>query len=481
MITSSVPDNSQTRGTLSVPSEGHAFKSLRTIFIIVDSGMAIRNILRTDVYRILKSCRNLRIVIFSPLSEDPDFRQEVAGENIFIEPLQKWKAGLLVKSIRSLRKDVWSEKHDVIRFKEKRAKRKNRLGRALVYGLLQRDDAADRTDRALEKLDRWEAKLTPPLATGFFEKYQPDLVLYCTIYSKDLSIEIAAKQRNVKSCAYILSWDNPTTKGPFPVRPDRAIVWNNIMRDELLRYHEFPERDIFVAGPPQFDIYKEHSGYLSREQFLSKWKLDPGKRLITYTTGAPALFPFEHEIVEQLYGRMQSGAFKQPCQLMVRVHPKDFHEVYQRFENKPDLVLQHAGRKGKTDDTWNPSRQDMFELGETMKYSDVVLNIVSTTTIDAACFDTPVVNIAFDGFSTLPYEKSCRRFYEFNHYKKIVETGGVVLANDIDETVSLTQRYLDNPKLEAEGRARIREEQCYRFDGKAGHRIAEYLIRYLEE
>jgi hypothetical protein len=248
-----------------------------------------------------------------------------------------------------------------------------------------------------------------------------------------------------------------------------------------MRYHDFPEKDIFVAGPPQFDLYYDPSQYLSRAAFFEKWKLDPAKRLITYTTGAPALFPFEHEIVQMLYDKMQNGAFKQPCQLMVRVHPKDRYDIYERFEGKPGLVLQLAGRKGKTDDTWNPSRQDMFELGETMKYSDVVLNIVSTTTIDAACFDTPVVNIAFDGFSTLPHEKSCRRFYNFNHYKKIVETGGVKIANDLAETISLTQRYLDNPKLEADGRARIREEQCYKFDGKAGERIARYLIDLIEE
>src|SRR5262245_25945548 len=165
----------------SAASEAYVFTSLKTIFIIVDSGMAIRNILRTDVYRILKACKNLRIVIFSPLANDTDFLNEVAGENVVVEPLQQWKAGPLVKSIRSLRKDVWSEKHDVIRFKEKRASRKSRLGRAVVYGLLLRDSSPDRTDRALEKLDHWEAKFTPSLARNFFDKYKPDLVFYSTI------------------------------------------------------------------------------------------------------------------------------------------------------------------------------------------------------------------------------------------------------------------------------------------------------------
>lgn len=459
--------------------QGYDFDRLKTIFIVVDSGMSIRNILRTDVYKVLRACKNLRVVIFSPLMDD-DFREEVGGENVFLEPLQKWKAGPIVKSLRSFRKDVWSEKHDVVRFREKRASRKGRIGRAVVYNLFLRDKGPDRVERALEKIEHWEAKFTPLLAKEYFQKYKPDLVFYTTIYSKDLSVEIAAKQHGVKSCAFIVSWDNPTTKGPFPVRPDRAIIWNNVMRDELLRYHDFPPEHLFVSGPPQFDIYTDPAPYATREEFFRKWGLEPNKKLITYTTGTPGMLPFEHETVELLYEKIKAGAFKEPCQLMVRLHPKDVYDVYKRFENLPGLVLQTAGRRGKTNDSWNPTQEDMYGLAETMTYSDVVVNVASTITIDAACFDTPVVNVAFDGFSTKPYEKSCKRYYNFNHYKKIVETGGITIAESIDQTVEQIQRYLDNPKLESEGRARIRDEQCYKLDGHSGERIGRYLIELLK-
>jgi hypothetical protein len=458
---------------------GHAFATLKTIFIVVDSGMAIRNILRTDVYKVLRACKNLRVVIFSPLMDD-DFRNEVGGENVFLEPLQKWKAGPIVKSLRSFRKDVWSEKHAVVRFREKRASRRGRFGRSLVYNLLLRERGEDRVDRALEKIERWEARFTRKLASRYFDKYQPDLVFYTTIYSKDLAVEIGAAQRGVKSCAFILSWDNPTTKGPFPVRPDRAILWNNVMRDELINFHDFPAKHLFVSGPPQFDIYTDHTPYASREEFFREWGLDPEKKLITYTTGTPGMLPFEHETVELLHRKMISGALKQPWQLIVRLHPKDLYDTYKRFEGKPGLVLQRPGRRGNTNDSWNPTRDDMFGLAETMLYSDVVVNIASTITIDAACFDTPVVNVAWDGVSEKPYEKSCKRYYDFNHYKKVVETGGIKIAENLDETMALIQRYLDDPTLEAAGRARIRDEQCYKFDGKAGERIGNYLIELLK-
>lgn len=463
---------------LAAAPAGFAFDRPKTIFLIVDSGMAIRNILRTDAYKVLRACSNLRIVIFSPL-DDADFKQEAGGENVVFEPLRKWKAGPLVKTLRSLRKDVWSEKHDLTRFREKRSSGKGALGRAFVYGLLSRDRSENRIDRAVEKLERLEARFTPRLGTEPLDKYQPDLVLYSTVYSKDLDIEIGAHQRGIKTCAYVVSWDNPTTKGPFPFRPDRAIVWNEIMRDELVAYHGFNPEQVFVSGPPQFDIYAQKAALLSREDFFRKWKLDPARKLITYTTGTVSLLPFDHEIVELLYSRLGT-AFKQPCQLLVRLHPKDDPALYTKFEGKPDLILQMPGRKGKTDDSWNPSRGDMLDLAETLAHSDVAVNIASTITIEAACFDIPIVNVAFDGHTQLPYEKSCRRIYDFNHYRKIVATGGAPITNNLEETVAQIQRYLDNPRLDAEGRARIVREQCYQFDGHAGERIGRCLADLLQ-
>ena len=455
--------------------------SLKTIFIIVDSGMAIRNILRTDLYRGLRTCKNLRIVIFSPLM-DEDFRKEVGADNVnvILEPLQKWKAGPLVKILRSLRKDVWSDKHNLTRFREKRASRKGQLGRAVAYNLFLRGSGENRIDRALEKISGWEKKLTPALGDEYFDKYKPDLVFYSTIYSQNLALEYGARQRNIKTCAYVVSWDNPTTKGPFPVRPDRAIIWNKIMREELLQYHDFAPEELFVSGPPQFDIYHDTSNYISRDDFFRKWNLDPARRLITYTTGTVQLFPLEHENVEDIYRKVAGGAFRQPCQMLLRLHPKHDYERFKIFENRPLLTVQLPGRRGKTDDLWNPSREDMYGLGETMFHSDVVVNIASTITIDAACFDKPVVNVAYDGFSGLkPYARSCRRIYDFDHYKRVVETGGAKMTFNIDETVTAIQRYLDDPSLERAGRARIVQEQCCYFDGQSGQRIARYLIELL--
>jgi hypothetical protein len=450
-----------------------------TVFIILDAGTAIRNILRTDVLKTLQADPAIRIVIFSPLT-DEEFKGEFERENVVVEPLQNWKGNSPVKMFRSLRKDIWIRKFDLRRFKEKRSRKGRKLS-ALALDLLLGNAQPEKIDRIVARLQRLEEKFTPALGEEYFQKYQPDLVFYTTLYSKDLCLEIAARARGVKAVAFVLSWDNPTTKGPFPVRPDRLVAWNTILRDEALKYHGLREDQICVAGVPQFDIYCDRERFRSRAEFFRKWNLDPSKKLITYTTGTPGTAPFDDEIVDLLYQKLRAGAFKEPAQLLVRLHPKDIYEIYRKFENQPELIIQLPGRRAKTNDSWNPTHDDMYGLAELMCYSDVVVNIASTTTIDAAAFDTPVVNVAFDGYKEKPNEQSCRRYYEYEHYQRVVATGGFKISYSIDELVTHIQDCFDDPKREADGRARIREEQCYKLDGQSGRRIGEYLLELLRE
>ena len=44
-----------------------------------------------------------------------------------------------------------------------------------------------------------------------------------------------------------MNWDNTTTKGMSGCKPDRAIAWNNIMKEELINHHDLNEKH-FVGG-----------------------------------------------------------------------------------------------------------------------------------------------------------------------------------------------------------------------------------------
>ena len=452
----------------------------RTIFLGMDSGVAIRNIIRTDVFAVLKAQPWLRIVIFGPLVDD-EFRREVAAPNVFVEKLPQKKEGAILALLASIRKEIWADKAQLFTFGSKRLLKRGRSIRNFLIYHVFRIKSPERVRSALTRIQKLEERFAPTHAAPYFDRYQPDLLFTTTIYSRIHNLEWFAKKRRVPCAAFILSWDNPTSKGPFPVRPERVILWNEILRQELMDHHDCTENELYVSGVPQFDIYAQHERYRSRDDFHRRWKLDPRLPLITYTTGTPETAPFDDQVVELLYKRIQAGALRQKVQLLVRLHPKDKIDFYRRFEGLPGLVLQLPGRAGSTADSWNPTHDDMYGLAELMKYTAVNVNVASTITIDAAAFDTPVVNIAFDGLATKPYLESCVRYYDYEHYKRIVDTGGVRIARNPDEMMHAIQAYLDDPSLESEGRRRIREEQCWKLDGNSGRRIAEYLIRLMGE
>lgn len=453
---------------------------MKTIFIILDSGTAIRNILRTDVFKTLKQQDGVKIVIFSPIIDD-DFKKEFSAERVFIEYVPKWKPNIIVKSLRSLKKDLWADRSNLFTFKQKRDKKEGRLIRNLALKILMNKSSDKNVGAYIRFLEKLELFFTPVLADPYFERYKPDLIFYTTIYSRDPCIEIEAQKRGIKTISFIQSWDNPTSKGPFPATPDKVVVWNNILKDEAIKYHGFSEDRILVSGIPQFDIYVDKANFLSKDEFFKKYGLNTERKLITYTTGTPGTAPFDHEIIEMLYDALQKNTFMPTAQLLVRLHPKDRYEYYRKFENRPNLSIQMPGRQAKTNDNWNPTREDMYGLAELMCYSDIVINVASTITIDAAAFNTPIVNVAFDGYKTKPYKDSCRRYYDYEHYKNIVKTGGVKIAYSIDELIQYINFYLNNPAADSEGREKIRKEQCWKLDGNSGRRIAEYILQYLDE
>jgi len=121
----------------------------------------------------------------------------------------------------------------------------------------------------------------------------------------------------------------------------------------------------------------------------------------------------------------------------------------------------------------------MLNLAQTLYHLDAVLTVASTMLIDAVALDKPVVCIAFDGKEKLPYLKASGRHYVCDHVQNVVRTGGIQIVYSFEELVDALNRYLKDPQQDAEGRRKIRQEQCYHLDGGSGERAAFAVLREL--
>lgn len=457
----------------------------KTIFLGIAFGTSVRDVLRNDTFIRLKEDNNIRIIIFSTdVSET--FTHEFKGDNVFFEKLNKFTPSLIERILLNLHKTLLREKCRTIDLGNTAGDTRLIDQLTPFMNLLKRAFGYKRVNQLIGFLYKYFT--FPTLYRNEFAKYKPDLVVITRAlnYSLDYPLLRRSISEKVPVIALVSSWDNFTSKAFFPFSLESIVVWNNVMREEAINLFAFPDEKVFVSGIPRYDLFFKEEGFSDRDTFFSKFNLDPAKKLIVYGTGSATtgctaldLTSPEPEIVEYIADKIEAGAFAFPTQLLVRLHPQADPKAYSKLQHRKGIILHIPGdNSGYHDRLFKLS--DDIGLGETMKYADVVVNLASTITIDAAVFDTPVICIGFDFRGERPFKWSVRRFYEFDHYAKLMRTGGFDLARDQDEMVNMINRAIAQPEyLRAERRA-IVSQQCFNTDGQSGARIAAYIVQKLE-
>jgi hypothetical protein len=474
-----------------------------TLFLCIPSGTPAANILRTRVFGLVRDDLSVgRVVILSPYSAESRFVEEFGGPKVTFAHLDPGVPG-------------WLERRFIRIMQEKFVKRmptdsmRIRVARS---EMLERDSSPGRAE--VRYLDRGQflapmlgpkrlslrALASLPLSIGawfalsdacvlrdayasLFRRERPDLVVTPTtgLYFSEGPLLGRAHRAKVAAIAIDLSWDHFTTK-TAPLRPVAALaVWNAAMKQQAVEIHGYRPEQVCVTGVPQFDLYHERDALDSRVSFCKRVGADPYRKLITLTTIPPVLYRYHDRVIETLADHIESGAFGQAAQLLVRVHPRDELEVYRGFEGRSGVIVEKPFRTGRVAEGSgvDPTTDDRRHLANTLVHSDVVVNVASTIAIEAAICDTPVVNIGFDGSEPRPFLDSAARYYRYTHYRPLVEAGAVRVASSPSEMIDLIRSYLDEPALDRDGRARAVEQLCFRADGRAAERVAEFVLTQL--
>jgi len=456
-----------------------------TLLIYLRRGNSHKNTLRTELFPTLKSNPDLRIVIVSPMGNQPSLRSEFSSDRVVVEELPKTHRSFLENRLRNLRTYLWLSRDPPETFRIRREKRKHEglRGRLEVFWQDSLAAAMSRARVTETKIRDWEVRLFHRREIArLFDRYQPNAVLFTNLHSANIHMLREARKRNVKGICFVQGWDNPTSKGPFSITPDHVLVWNENMRREIVQYHDLPSEKVDVVGSPQFDFYHDRSKFRSREAFFERYGLDPKLKLIAYCVAGGNIARSEPEVIDLFYRAMMDGRVKFPAQLLIRLHPGtrgDYLRQFDRFKGLLRLVVQPAGRVAKIKDGWDISQDDIIRLAETMLHSDVVVNVASTISLDAIAFDTPVIGIGFEGSVPRDYFNSYRRYYDFTHFNPVVKNGGIRVVSSLDQLIDTVNLYLENPSLDAAGRERVRRDQIYALDGKSAKRAGEATLRIL--
>lgn len=280
------------------------------------------------------------------------------------------------------------------------------------------------------------------------------------------------------------SWDNFTNK-ILPVRRvDRLVVWNELMKRQAIELHGYRPEEVQITGPPHWDVYFRSARESTRDLFFQRIGADPARKLVTLTTTPLELYPHYDHVLRVLIDAMARGRWPCPCQILVRVHPRDDLDRYKQFFGTPHVIVEKPFRTtvragdGLSVDITTESQQ---HLADTLRYSDVVVQVASTIAVEAAILDTPVVNVSFDGDVPAEWTRSARRYLRFPHFANVARHAAVKPADSPAQLVDAVAAYLTDPAIDAEGRRRVVREQCHFLDGRSSERVATYVIETLEE
>jgi hypothetical protein len=457
------------------------------VIVSVPHGGAAGNMLRVAgvVRRLLEADPDVRIVLASPMQRDPEFVREHGHARVEFVDLPPHRPAGLEARLLALMQAAYLESGITesvrIRREEARAKgtirwtgAKRSIARVLAPSLVRKETRYALGDKLVSHA--WAEDLFARVKPSLLVVSNPGLIL------SEVPLLRTAVRRGVHTVAIDPSWDNFTNK-LLPVRRvDCLIVWNELMKQQAIDLHGYQPHEIRVVGTPQWDLYFKDSPTSTRDMFFRRIGADPAKKLVALTTTPHELYPHHDHVLRVLIGALQSGAWREPVQILVRLHPRDDRAYYAAFENTPGVIIEKPFREtvqagdGMAVDFTSASQQ---HLADTLRHSDVIVNVASTLAIEAAIFDTPVVNIAFDGEEPSPFERSARRYYRFTHYVNITRHNAVRVAETPEALVREIGDYLVDPARDRDGRRRVVLEQCQFLDGRAAERVGTAVVAEL--
>lgn len=332
----------------------------------------------------------------------------------------------------------------------------------------------------LSKTERLSSRLlkTTDAYLELLRELRPSLVFNGShVHSRVATQAVQAAQwLNIPTATFIFSWDNLTSQGRILLPYDYYLVWNEQLKDQLLgMYDRIRSDQVFVTGTPQFDFHFREEFYQSRDDFCAEIGADPNRPIVFYTTGMANHMPGEPELVEQIADMLAEVSGNGAPQLLVRVYPKDLTRRFEPLKSKrPDILFQKCAWR----ESWlTPKFEDAFGLINALRHCAIGINVASTVTLELFMFDKPVINVGYNPPSVSAKEHRFADFYDFDHYRPLVESGAVEVAGNPREMFELIKEYLSEPtRKSAERRAFIEEMFGSTLDGRSSYRVAKTLL-----
>jgi len=276
---------------------------------------------------------------------------------------------------------------------------------------------------------------------------------------------VAGRRSGSPIVGHIASWDHTVGKGIVAPGLQRYVVQNDVMLQDLVRYHGIEADRIAVTGWPQTDVFHRRRPRSEYQEVLHGLGLDPSRPLVLAMGNTPTNAPFETQFVERLVRWWGESGASERFGLLFRPHPRD-REWRDRFAaalSRDGVAVQE------------PSFTDLDTLAVLLQHGDCVVSNAGTILLDALVNDRPTVCVLYDEGAP-PGESWALKNVSGDHYRSLMESQAFYRADRFEDVVAGIGRALAEPEELARERARVAREIVGEVDGRAAERVVDALV-----
>ena len=459
------------------------------IVLLIARGEAVRNFIYSDTLSNLS--KNAKVTILSSVNNDR-ISQISAKQNIEIHKLEEFRENPIVVFYREIvhtahYQYLWNTevkyywgRHN-LRVKGN-IKEFTKLWALRILGFPLSNKPLLRIASYIEK---WLSQKFCPSKyfVDLFRTLKPDLIFNCSHIhgtKADLPIRVASKM-NIKTGAFIFSWDNLTSRGRIFPQYNHYLVWNKLMCEQLLRLYSpsIKSSQIHITGTPQFDFHFKEYYSLNKKELSEKVGIDYKRPYILYTTGMATDFPDEHKILLSIIHYLKQIDKNVRPQLVVRTYAKgtsnEMVRLQKEYFNDSDVFFPPILWDSKS---LMPFYEDLFIYSNLIRHSKFGINAASTVTLELMMFRKHVINIGFEPpKSYLPYWKRFSRHIKHAHFRPVVSSKAVLVAKSLDNLNHMIDALMKSnyPKNKFQNKF-LKKMFDNNLDGKSGLRVARTLL-----
>lgn len=424
--------------------------SKKKVFVLLPDGVGLRNFAYSNFYEIGK---NFHDIVFwnNTLFDLSELNYpEIKFEKPVLHPFTDvFKNGIIQASLTKNSKIEKDQVYDTYRFKSNTIGLKNKIKNAVVSFLnfnYSNQKSILFLRNRINKLERSTTYYKDCRHT--LEREKPNFV-FCTNQRPVVAIAplLAAKDLKIPTATFIFSWDN-LPKATMVVQTDYYFVWSQHMKNELLHYHpEIHEDQIKITGTPQFESHFDTTNFLDKEVFFENYGLDINKKYICYSgddiTTCPDDEQYLYDVAKAVAELNQKGY---NLGIIFRRSPVDFSTRYDSvLDEFKDLIVPVNPHWKKIGEGWNtilPLPLDNSILVNTIRHSELVINLGSSMVFDFAIFNKPCLYINYDVESKKDENWSVKKIYQFVHFRSMPSKEAVGWISDPKSIASVIEKNL---------------------------------------